>query len=233
MLLAQNLTVVRSGRVVLDSLDLHVGPREIVALVGDEAAGKSTALECFAGRHRPVAGSLRAADIDPVRSPELLRSLVAHVPPQLSFPADARVIRFLRDRCNAEGRTMPDPVLRAALTRGGIDEVWQDQLIGRCPVSVRRKLAFVLATLRNPVAFLLDDPTCDLEPADIEALVVGLRRLRKAGAAILLATRDIPFAHRLATRVVLLERGVAVEAIELNVPRNASAANVYLAELVA
>lgn len=64
------------------------------------------------------------------------------------------------------------------------------------------------------------------------ALVETLRRIGKRGAAILLATRDFAFAQRLATRVVLLERGAAVETIDPQASRRAFHSDSYLADLV-
>jgi len=59
------------------------------------------------------------------------------------------------------------------------------------------------------------------------------RRLRRRGLAILLATRDLAFARRLATRIVLLEGGAIVETFDPNAPRHATEARAYLADLIA
>ena len=62
--------------------------------------------------------------------------------------------------------------------------------------------------------------------------VAGLRRLRKRGAAVLLATRDVDFARRLATQIVTLDAGAVVASVEPQLSRRDHADASYLAALV-
>jgi ABC-type sulfate/molybdate transport systems ATPase subunit len=79
---------------------------------------------------------------------------------------------------------------------------------------------------------LLDAPDAGLDEGDLADLVLALRRIRKRGTAVLLATRDLEFAHRLATRIVLLEHGSIVETIDPNVSRRAYQEDSYLTALL-
>jgi ABC-type uncharacterized transport system ATPase subunit len=72
----------------------------------------------------------------------------------------------------------------------------------------------------------------DLVGADLDHFVASLRRLRKRGKAILLATRDLDFARWLATRIVFMENGTMVELMDPNASRQTFNAASYLAELV-
>jgi ABC-type multidrug transport system ATPase subunit len=97
---------------------------------------------------------------------------------------------------------------------------------------VHRKLAIAHATLKNARALLLDEPTHGLDASDIEPLITSLRLIRKGGAAILLATRDLAFAQRVAARVVHLEHGAIIETSDLTTSRRAFHADSYLSHLV-
>jgi ABC-2 type transport system ATP-binding protein len=228
----ETLTLRHLGRTVLDCLDFHVAPREIVALVGPEGAGKTAALDCILGLRRPDGGRVVVAGFDVARAPRETAAHLSCVPACIDLPATHRALAHTREHCERLGRRIPDDVLRAALVRSGIPFEWHERRIADFSPALRRKLALQLAVLRHPEALLLDDPTGDLDAADTDGLVRSLRGLRKRGMAILIATRDFAFAQRLATRVVVLERGAVVETFDPNASRRAFHAESYLAELV-
>lgn len=232
MLLAENLSCLRSDRLVLDALDLRVAPREIVALLGQADAGKTTALECLLGVHPPASGRASINDLDATACAKVASSLVAYVPAQLSLPLRAQVLAHVRDTCRHEGRRLPEPFLCGILQRAGIPASLHGARLGDCAPPIHRKLAITLAGLKKVPALLLDEPMRDLSAADLESLIAMLRLLRKRGAAILLATRDLAFAHRLATRVVVLERGCTIESYDPNASRRSHHDSSYLTELV-
>jgi len=232
MLIAENLTCRRGGRVVLESLELRVAAHEIVALVGPAEAGKTTAFECFLGLHQPAAGRASIDDLDTVACRDAVSSLVALVPAQPSLPMAAPILTYVRNTCIRLGRRIPEAFLGAALERGGIPRAWHQTRMGDCPPSLQRKLAVTLAGLKNVSSLLIDDPTRDIEDEDLDSMIAALRALRKRGRAILLATRDLAFAHRVATRVVVLDQGCTVESYDPNTSRHSHHAGSYLADLV-
>jgi ABC-2 type transport system ATP-binding protein len=231
MLRAQSLSLRLRGRLVLDRLDLHVLPGELVALAGPAAAGKTALLETFLGRHAAT-GSVRVAGLDVAGRPALAAAHLAFVPALLDLPGDLTPLAQLRAVCARLGRRMPDAVLGDALARTGLAAAWHARPLCDAPRGVARQVAFAAATLQNADAFLLDEPHRDLDPAAASALANSLRRLRRRGAAILLATRDLAFAQRLATRVLLLEDGALVETLAPQASREAHAAESYLSALV-
>ena len=233
MLRLENLTLHSAGRIILDALDLHVAPREIVALVGAEAAGKTAALECCLGRRRPDSGRVLVAGLDVARSPHEATLHLSSVPAHPDLPSARTGFAHLRESCVLRSRRIPEAILAATLVRDGIPTEFHHRRIADYSTALSWNLALTVAILGNATAVLLDDPTAGFAGAEIDALVVRLRRIRKGGTAILLATRDLAFARRLATRVVLLERGVVVETFDPNASRRAHADESYLAELIA
>jgi len=232
MLHLDQLTLIHRGQTVLDALDLSVAPREIVALVGSAGAGKTAALECVAGLRSPTIGRITIAGFDLTRESREAAAHVAFAPAQLDFPAAPTCLAHARAHAAAHGRRIPDPVLRAALLRRGLPTAWHERRLASYSPALRRKLALTLALLKDADALLLDEPAAELDDTDTTALVESLRRIRRRGAAILLATRDLAFAQRLATRVVLLERGAVVETLDPQASRRGHAAESYLTALV-
>jgi len=232
MLTVENLTKRFDGRTVLEDLDLIAAPGEIVALVGEAASGKTTTLELCCGQRAADRGRVTVAGFDVNRDAANACRHLAYLPSCPEFSVSRTGFTQVRESCMFFGRRIPESALRAALVLGGISVEWHDRKIGHYSTALRRQLALVVAILMRPDVLLLDDPTRDLEPSETDKFVATLRRLRKRGATILLATRDLAFARRLATRIAVLERGSLVEVFDPNAPRHATQANAYLADLL-
>lgn len=232
MLRAENLTCHRGGRTVLDRLDLHVLPGETVALLGPAGAGKTAVLEVFAGRLPVAAGRALVAGVDLVRDPAAAFAAVAYVPAAPVFAPAVSGLGHLEEVCARLGRRIPVPVLRATLERSGLAPFWHSRRVREYSSAARRQLALAAASLKNAPVLLLDEPAADLAEAEVDHLAEGLRRLRKRGATLLLATADAAFARRVATRLVSLEHGTVAAAAELTASRSAHGADSYLSALV-
>ena len=232
MLHAENITLVAHGRVILDRLDFAVSPREIVALVGPAAAGKTAALDCLAGLRPFTSGRVEVAGCDLARDPLTVATHLAYVPEDPVLPSSPTGIEHTRDHCARLGRRIPDSFLRSALAEAGLASSYHDRPIADYPLPLRRLFAHALALLRRPSVLLLDEPAAGLDAAATAALIASFRRLRRGGLAFVIATRDLTFAQRLATRLVLLEAGSVVETLELQSSRQTHAADSYLAALI-
>ena len=232
MIRLHHLSVRHRGSPVLHGIDLRVAPGELVALVGPAGAGKTALLEVVLGRLRPESGEACVDPFDLRTQPGECRKCIAWVPASPEFDFDATGSDWLRRRCLELGRSMPEPVRRQALVRGGIDPAWHNERIATWPTRLRRRLALAAATLENALALLLDTPDAGLDECNLADLILALRRIRKRGTAVLLATRDLEFARRLATRIVLLEHGAIVETIDPHLSRRAYQEDSYLTGLL-
>ncbi len=73
----------------------------------------------------------------------------------------------------------------------------------------RRILAIALQTMDDPQVLLIDEPTRGLDRAARTAVSAALRAAADAGAAVLIATHDLDFAHNLGARILPMRDGVA------------------------
>jgi energy-coupling factor transport system ATP-binding protein len=176
-------------REVLRGLDLAIEPGEVVALMGRNGAGKSTLLRAVAGLLEPVRGTLSA----PSGSALLPQSA-----------ADLLV----RERVDEE---LPGELGRRALETVGLE--WAGESDPRDLSGGERErlaLAIVMAGREGgtvPGLICLDEPTRGMDGARKRELRGWLGELARRGAAALVATHDVEFAARLASRVVLLGDG--------------------------
>ena len=199
---------------VLDEFSLELSPGEVVALVGESGAGKSTVAALLLGLLSPASGrvSVGNADLADCRL-DAWRSLVAWVPqhPTLFRGTVADNIR-LGDPSATEGAVAEAARLAAAdeFIRALPDGYATPIGDGRRALSPgeRRRIGLARAFVRDAPLVILDEPTADLDPESVAVVAGAVRRLQPGRTMLVIAHR--PELVRSADRVVRLAGGVAV-----------------------
>ena len=190
-----------------------VKPREFVAILGDNASGKSTLLKLIAGMYTAQAGSLHLDDIDTRQfNPVDIRRLVAYVPqnPILFHGTIAQNLRF-----NNVVATQED--LEAAAERAGVlgaiqempygfDSRIGDNATDRLPSGLVHGLCLARAFVRLAPILLLDEPGASLDRGSDTVLINQLLKLRGERSIVLVSHR--PSHIRLADKAVVLRNGM-------------------------
>jgi branched-chain amino acid transport system ATP-binding protein len=191
---------------ILHGVTLHVGPGEVVGLLGRNGVGKSTTLV------RPTKGSIQldGAPITGMPPHKLARLGVGYV------PEDRRIFRLLTVMEN----------LRTGLDRQGVtDEKKQallDKVFNYFPVLAERRnqaggtlsggeqqmLAIARAMMLEPKIILLDEPTEGLMPRMVSQISNIIDVLHKENVAILLVEQNVPLTLEASERVYIMEKGV-------------------------
>jgi ABC-type sugar transport system ATPase subunit len=196
------------GRPALSAVDLAVEPGELVAVVGPSGSGKSTLLRLIAGLLPAATGtvSLGGQDVTtlpPERRPVGMVFQGAALFPHLSVAANIGFGLAVRRTPKGE---------RVARVQAVADRLGLGELLERRPEQLsggeRQRVALARALLRDPVAFLLDEPLSALDPVLRTAARHDLDEvLRSDGRCALHVTHDQTEAMTLGDRVVLLNEG--------------------------
>ncbi|HYA46380.1 MAG TPA: ABC transporter ATP-binding protein [Burkholderiales bacterium] len=236
MLEVRNLRVAYGGIVAVKSVDLEIGPGELVCLIGANGAGKTTTLRALAGLIRSAEGRIRleGKDIAGLPSHELVRRGLVLVPEGRGIfgrltvrenlimgayhRADAGVARDL-ERVHA---LMPRLAERSGQTGGTLSGGEQQMLaIGR-------------ALMSRPKLLLLDEPSMGLAPAIVQKVFEIVLKAAEEGVTILLVEQNAKAALELAHRAYVMESGritLSGDARELMVDPRVRGA--YLGEVAA
>jgi branched-chain amino acid transport system ATP-binding protein len=209
---ARNLEAGYGKKTVLRGLSLDVGEQEIVALVGHNGAGKSTALKAMFGllpgvrgevvwngrsiRGRPPAENIREGIIYCPQGAEVFRTLTVRENLELgTFPLS---------RNEVLDRMLPKifdlfPVLERKLrVKGG-------QLSG----GERQMLSIAMGLVTMPRLAMLDEPSGGLAPLLVEALFDAIRRIvSEFKASVIVVEQNIGAAFRVADRAYVMANGI-------------------------
>lgn len=211
-LLAESLRVgYRSGKVVLDDLNLCIHAGEIYALLGGNGAGKSTLLSAFLGFLKPQAGRIDVCGIDPVQRPDAARRKLAYVAENVALYEHLSAIENLDYMLTLAGTPLGIGELQTALTNVGIDSDAAHRRVGSYSKGMRQRVAIALALARGAPVLLLDEPTSGLDPQGMSDFGQLLATMRERGKAVLMVTHDLLGAIESADRIGFLAEGRLVD----------------------
>ena len=203
------------GCAALDALSFVAAPGAVTALVGPSGAGKSTALNLLLGFASPQAGSIsiEGMDLSAIDEASWLAN-VAWVPQRAHLFAGT-VLENLRlaspDASFArvrEAAELADADEFIAALPAGYDTLVGERGIGLSGGQIQR-LALARAFLKDASVVLLDEPTAHLDARTQERIHAAIERLARGRTVLLAAHR--PATARLATHIVVIDRGRAVE----------------------
>jgi urea transport system ATP-binding protein len=205
MLKTRGLEAGYSGSRVLQGLELDVAAGEVVALLGRNGVGKSTAAETIGGVLPALAGSVELDGEDVTKmgtARRYTRGLRVMRQVQPAFPQ-----LTVRDNFRL-GRGV-DPLAATAtfafLT--GRDR----QLAGTLSGGEQKMLALARLAHSGGRVWVLDEPTEGLQPSNAELCRQLVADAAAQGTAVLLVEQNIAMALSVATRWVVIERGRVVE----------------------
>ena len=202
----------RYGDVVaLDRLDLAVPAGTVLGLLGPNGAGKTTALRILSTVISADAGSARVLGMEVAARPDEVRAAIglagqyAAVNPVLTGRENLTLIGWLADLPPRKRRPRADELLE----RFGLAEA-AGRPARTYSGAMRRRLDLAAALVHRPRVLLLDEPTTGLNPAGRRDLWDVVRDLVPEGTTVLLTTRYLEEAERLADRIVVMDRGRSI-----------------------
>ena len=196
------------GHAAVDSIDLDVSDGELLVLVGPSGCGKSTLLRLIAGLETPSAGCVRIDGRDVTQMEPQLRDVAMVFQSYALYPHMTVYDNLAYGlRMRQLDRVTIDRTIASTAAALGLEA-----LLGRRPAQLsggqRQRVALGRALVREPKAFLLDEPLSNLDPGlRAQARAELLRLQRRLRATMVYVTHDQEEAMTLGTRVAVLREG--------------------------
>ena len=195
----------------VNDVTLNVARGEFFAMLGPNAAGKTTTLKILAGLMKPTSGSARVCGFD-VQSQSLdARRRLAFVP---DFPflydklTPREFLRFTGQLFN---------MAESAIQAGSVELIdrfhlvqFLDKPIEGLSHGTRQRVAIVSALLHSPDVFVIDEPMVGLDPQHARVVKDILKERSRAGMTVLVSTHQLSVAEEMADRIGIIHEGKLV-----------------------
>jgi ABC-2 type transport system ATP-binding protein len=192
----------------VDGVSLTVPKGEFFAVLGPNAAGKTTTIKMIVGLIKPTAGRARVAGFDIQQQPLEARARLSYVP---DFPflyeklTPAEFLRFT-------GRLfrMDDAAIRRSseeiIPRFNL-EPWLHKSIEGLSHGTRQRVAIASALLHEPEVFVIDEPMVGLDPHHARVVKDVLKERSRKGMTVFLSTHQVSVAEEMADRIGIFHKG--------------------------
>ncbi|MBN2508071.1 MAG: ABC transporter ATP-binding protein [Verrucomicrobia bacterium] len=208
MIELRHITKKFGALVAVDDLSLSLRTGEFFAILGPNAAGKTTTIKVLTGLIKPTAGVVRIAGFDLHTHPLEVRRRLAYVP---DFP-------FLYDkltpweflRFTGQMFRMSDARIReagAALIDQFNLQPFANKPIDGLSHGTRQRVAIVSALLHDPEVFVIDEPMVGLDPHHARTVKDQLKERSRAGMTVFVSTHQLSVAEELADRIGIMHHG--------------------------
>ncbi|WP_258034789.1 ATP-binding cassette domain-containing protein, partial [Pectobacterium odoriferum] len=204
----------------LASLTAEIRSGAVTGLVGPDGAGKTTLLRMLAGLLTPSHGTLRVANLDPIKEDRQLHAILGYMPQRFGLYEDLTVMENLTLYADLRGITGDvrketfDRLLSFTdLTR------FTNRLAGKLSGGMKQKLGLACTLLGQPKVLLLDEPGVGVDPISRRELWHMVHELADDGMLILWSTSYLDEAEQ-CRDVLLLNEG---ELLYRGAPRDLTA----------
>lgn len=207
------------GRIAVDDVSVLLDAGEVLALIGQNGAGKSSLLNLLSGELAAHAGQVRLHDKPVTDWPGEDRARLLAVLPQqhsLNFAFRVAEVVALGRYPHATGKRRDDAIVAEAMALCELTDLAQrniHEISGgeRQRVHLARVLAQIWDAQPEGHCFLLmDEPAASLDLHHQQLLFQAVRGFARRGVGVLLVVHDLNLAARYADRVLLLDHGRAV-----------------------
>lgn len=212
MISFHNVTKKYGSHLVLDSVSFDIENNEFVVLTGASGSGKSTVIALLIGAEKPTHGSVEVDGMHvsdmPSGTLQLFRRKIGVVYQDYKLLGKKTVfenVAFAMEVCNEPDELIHERVPQV-LEKVGLlhfQDKFPDQLSG----GEKQRLAIARALVHKPRLIIADEPTGNLDEANVRGIVDLLTNLHEEGNTVLLTTHD-PFVRELVQgRHLTLEDG--------------------------
>lgn len=203
-----------TGRPILDGIDCTIAPRDFVALVGLNGAGKSSLLRAIAGLLKLATGEINWGNVEQsIASPRLAMIFQGGaLIPQLT--ALDNVL------CGNLGKYSVWQTIKgwpSADRRAGVELLdrfdladYADRVVAKLSGGQQQRVAIARALWQSPDILLADEPTTGLDILATREVMNTLRQLNQEGMTVVAVLHDLHLASVYARTAIIVDRGRVV-----------------------
>src|SRR5688572_7794709 len=207
LLTVENLTKRYRNVVALDNVSFTITDG-ITGILGENGAGKSTAIKILLGLLAPTSGSAKVLGVSAFDNVDI-RARVGYMPEHDCLPSEVSGAEFLTHMAEVSG--LPPDMARPrdadTLRHVGLFEE-RYLAIGGYSTGIKQRVKLCQALVHDPAFVFLDEPTAGLDPAGREEMLTLIRKThREFGISVLFSSHLMGDVERTCDRIIVLQGG--------------------------
>jgi len=197
--------------VAVNDVSLSIKRGEFFAVLGPNAAGKTTIIRILAGLLKPTSGTAHVAGYDVQTHPLEARRRLAYVPdfpflydkltPWEFFRFTGQLFQMSEERIQAASREL--------IPRFNLEAFIKKPIEGLSH-GTRQRVAICSALLHDPEVFIIDEPMVGLDPQHARVVKDILKERSLQGMTVFLSTHQLSVAEEMADRIGIIHQGKLV-----------------------
>lgn len=201
---------------VLNGIDEHIKPGEVVVVIGPSGSGKSTFLRCLNLLEKPNKGEIYVddelinapkVDVNKVRQKMGMVFQHFNLFPHLTVMENITLAPIKLKKMTKEQALAKGEELLKIVGLSDKANAYPVQLSG----GQKQRIAIARSLAMEPEIMLFDEPTSALDPEMVGEVLDVMKNLANSGMTMVVVTHEMGFAREVATRVVFMDGGVVLE----------------------
>jgi ABC-type multidrug transport system ATPase subunit len=197
----------------LNGLSLEIRDGDFFALVGQNGAGKSTAMYCFLGLLKPTSGKVEVMGKRPGLGSALYGN-VAYLPEEPHYHLYLTVEEATQYYASLYGRRISAKTVHDVLEKLGLAQ-FKTLPLAKCSKGMKQKVGIAQCLIHETQLLFLDEPTRGLDPLLVREFRETLREIHQRGATIVMNSHVLSEIEMLANRVAIIDGGKVIAQDEL------------------
>ncbi len=188
----------------LDGVSFSVKKGEILGIIGENGAGKSTTLKIMAGLLEPTHGRVEYFGMDFFKNMESLKRRIGYLPEFDALYENMKPLEYLIFFSSFYGIKNAEKIGRKLIKMFNLPE---DKFIGSFSKGMMRKLSIARTLIHDPDILIYDEPTGGLDVATSIFILDLLKNLKKKGKIIVFSAHNMHYVESICDKIVVLKAG--------------------------
>ncbi len=202
----ENLNIFAGGKLIVDSVSMRLEHSEILGVLGESGAGKSTFVKALLGM-RKFTGINQVYGMDVKKYSKKMRPIYGYVPQQLMLYNNFTVLQnifYFGKRYDLSEKEIISRTKRLLRSLEIEDKMYEK--VKNLSGGQKRRVSIALALIHNPVILWMDEPTSGLDPVVRENLWIALTKINEQFNTTLIVITHYPEESRFCHRVAIFGR---------------------------
>lgn len=217
MIEVKNVTKKYGNFTAVDNITFTVKDGEVVGLLGQNGAGKSTTMNMITGFIEPTEGTIIINGYDIMKKSLKAKKQIGYMPENVPLYPELTIKEFVSYMAELKlvGRKERKQEVENAIKETGLEEV-KNKLIRNLSRGYKQRVSMAGALVGNPEVLILDEPTVGLDPKQIIEIRNLIKNLGKKHTVIL-SSHILSEISQICERVVILNKG---KIVAIDTPEN-------------